>query len=129
MKLDQTSNGVPFRSHVVNQWGDEFILFPNAEHSPSDIKNAIAELRDNRDAVSIRVARDEDLDNLFVDQVFRHPEVKPLKWFEVYQDYQVIRTQRQKGMTAEEFVNVYVLPNVEQTREANLKKWPWLSKD
>jgi len=123
-ELQQTSNGIPYQDFTASSMGSGFILYPAPQHSPKDIKKAKAEIRANNDVVKLRVATEEDWDNLYLDAIFRHPQVKPLRWFEINQEMPLIRKERKKGTSPDEFVTNQVLPNIAQVTARNLEKFP-----
>jgi hypothetical protein len=82
------------------------------------INEARKELRNSRDVVSLTVADDYDYDDLYKAEIFRVQSTKLLAWYQIQQDERIIRRERIKGTSAEEFVEKYVLPFIKQTEEA-----------
>lgn len=120
-RLEQTSNGIPFEEDIVSSQGAMFILFPDKSKTKQDIEIAKRQLRNERDVVSIKLATAWDWDNLYKTDVYLHPEVKKLKWYEVYEEE--ISSQRKKGISTDDYVKNFVLPNVEKQREKMISKY------
>jgi len=124
MNYEKTTNGVMYTEAIISVNGAGFVLFPDRNHTPKMVKEAIAEIRQNRDVVSIRVANEDDRDELYRTEIFRHPAVRPLKWFEINaDDKQLLRTERLKGTSADEYVTHFVLPFTEQAKSDNLERF------
>jgi len=121
MKLDKTSNGIPFSEDISSIDGASFILFPKRTHSPEEIAFAKREIRVERDVVSLKVAKEEDKDEQYKSEIFSHPETRKLKWYQIEQDENLIRRERKKGTTPNLFVLRYVLPYIKRT-EKKFKK-------
>lgn len=120
---EKTPNGILFSEEITSINGTSFILFPEDSHTSEDIKQAKKWLRNERDVVSIIVASEDDRDYLYKGEYFRHKDVRPLKWYEINQDEALIRRERKKGTSIDEFVNTYVLPMVEQVHADFLKQY------
>lgn len=116
---DVTSNGIPFTEEIVSHKGASFILFPisDLQKTSKFIDKAKSEIRNQRDAVSIKVADDNDLDELYKTAYFRDPRTKALKWYQIEQDEKLIRSERKKGTTPTEFVDKFVLPFTKETEK------------
>ena len=112
-----TSNGIPFTEDIVSSQGAAFVLFPTPQNTKEDIDKAKSEIRDQRDAVRISIANDEDLDDRYKSAYFRDPRTKELKWYQIEQDEKLIRRERKKGTTPTEFVDQFVLPFIKETEE------------
>lgn len=124
MNYEKTTNGIMYTEAIISVNGAGFVLFPDRNHTPKMVKGAIAEIRQNRDVVSIRVANEDDRDELYRTEIFRHPAVRPLKWYEINaDDKQLLRTERLKGTSADEYVTHFVLPFTEQTKSDNLERF------
>lgn len=124
MNYEKTTNGVMYTESIISVNGAGFVLFPDRNHTPKMVKDAIAEIKHNRDVVSIRVANEDDRDELYRTEIFRHPAVRSLKWYEINaDDIQLLRAERLKGTSADEYVNKYVLPLTEQTKSDNLERF------
>jgi hypothetical protein len=123
LELEETSNGIPFDEFIASRDGASFILYPNSNHKKSDIEKAKEELKSQRDVIAIRVANDSDLDDLYKKAIFRDARTKPLKWYQIEQDEKLLREERKKGTTPEEFVTKIVLLRVKKTETANLKQY------
>jgi hypothetical protein len=90
-------------------------LFPNESHSKEDIAKAKAWLRDNQDVVWLKVADDDDQDDLYKSEYFSDPRTRALKWYQIEQDDNLIRRERKKGTTPADFVTNFVLPFIKET--------------
>jgi len=123
MYYETTTNGIKYTEDIVSSQGAAFILYPDANHTSEDVKNAKDEIRRNRDVVYMRVASEYDRNEAYKAEVFRIPATRPLKWYEIEQDEDVLQRERLKGTTPEEFVNKFVLPYVEQTKAKYLAKY------
>lgn len=115
MLMEYTKNGVPYTWELSGPDGAAFILYPKPEHTAEDIKRAKAYIRANQDATSIHVADEYDLDEKYKSEIFAQRETKPLKWYQIEQDDDILRRERRKGTTPAEFVHKFVLPFVEET--------------
>lgn len=120
---EYTTNGIMFTEDIISINGAAFVLFPEPQHTKEQLKQAIAEIKDNRDAVSIIIANDEQRDDLYLTTIFRNPAVHHLRWYEINCDKDLIRRERVKGTPPETYISLYVLPNVEAVREANIQKY------
>ena len=124
MNYEKTTNGVMYTESIVSSNGAGFILYPDEHHTKKIIKDAIAEIKRNRDVVSVRMANDEDRDDLYRTEIFRHPAVRPLRWYEINADNkQLLRTERLKGTSTDEYVNHFVLPFTKQTKASNQERF------
>lgn len=117
---EYTKNGIQYTWDIVSSEGASFILFPEPHHTKEDIKRAKSELRNSRDVVSLFIASEENRDYLYKSDIFQVPEVRKLKWYQVEQDEKLLRRERIKGTTPEEFVKTFVLPFIAET-EAKFK--------
>lgn len=120
-----TSNGIPFTEEIYSSRGASFVLFPitDKQSTSEEISKAKAEIRDQRDAVSIKVAGDSELDDLYKSAYFRDARLKPLRWYQIEQDERLIRAERKKGTTPTEFVDQFVIPFVAETEKKYRKKF------
>jgi hypothetical protein len=119
---EQTKNGIMYTWDIASSQGASFILFPESTHTQEQIRQAKAEIRNDHDVVSLKVADENDRDYLYKGEVFSIPETKPLKWYQIEQDERLLRRERKKGTTAQEFVNTYVLPFVKEIEAKLLLK-------
>jgi hypothetical protein len=119
---EYTHNGILYTWELAGPQGASFILFPDEIHTKEDIDRAKAWLRDNQDVVWLKVANDDDRDDLYKSDYFRDPRTRPLKWYQIEQDEKLIRRERKKGTTPEEFVTLFVLPFVKETEIKMLEK-------
>lgn len=107
---------------IASSQGASFILFPEATHTKEQIKQAKAEIRRNQDVVSMRVADENDRDYFYKGEIFRIPATRPLKWYQIEQDDKLLRRERKKGTTPQQFVDTFVLPFVKETEAKMLAK-------
>lgn len=112
-----TSNGIEYTWDIYSSQGASFILYPESNHTQKDIADAKRELRNSRDVVSLRVATAEDRDDMYKTLVFRVPATKQLKWYQINQDERLLRAERIKGTSPEDFVKIHVLPFIERTEK------------
>jgi hypothetical protein len=88
------------------------------------IKAAIRELFNNRDVVSMKVANERDWDERYRTEIFAHPLTRTLRWYEINaDDYGLLRRERGKGTSVEEYVKTFVMPFIEETEAVNLNKY------
>ena len=121
--LSTTPNGISYEEDIVSSEGASFILFPEKNQTQDEVKKAKEWIRSNRDVVSIRVAKEDDWDEIYKSEIFRHKLTKPLKWYEIKSDSETIRKERIKGTSIDEYVNNIVLPNIEQTKKELFLKY------
>lgn len=120
---DYTSNGIAFTEEISSPDGASFILFPEAIHTTVDIKRAIAEIKYNRDVIHLHVATEEDRDRLYISKVFRNPLVHEYRWYEINVDPNLIRNERRKGTTTEDYIRSFVIPFKEHTKNSMIQKY------
>ena len=119
---EKTSNGIPYTWDISSSTGADFILFPEPHHTDADVLNAKIEIRAERDVVSLRIANEDDRDDLYRSEIFRHPEVRKLKWYQIDADnYKFIRKCRRADMSIDDYVKNHALPFVEKTEAENLR--------
>jgi len=122
MIIETTTIGMEFTWDLAGSQGASFILYPTDAHTTKEVKEAKQELRDSRDVVSIRVASTHDLVDRFNDAIFSHPDTKKLKWYEINNEFDVLRKAMKKGITTDDYVKNDVLPNVKVTKKMYLAK-------
>lgn len=115
--VNHTTQGIGYSEDLCCS-GAYVILFPGPEHSQADRLAALEEIRHKLDIVSLRLATKEDYDELFRSEIFRHPLTKPLHWFEINAEREVVAL-RPEGITVDEYVKQFVLPSVDQIRAYN----------
>ncbi|MES2113200.1 MAG: hypothetical protein V4577_30900 [Bacteroidota bacterium] len=121
---EKTTNGIEYTDEIANSNGAAFVLYPAAEHTTEMIKAAIRELFDNRDVVSMKVANARDWDERYRTEIFAHPLTRSLRWYEINaDDYDLLRREREKGTTPEQYVIAFVLPFAAATKAANLNRY------
>lgn len=121
---EKTTGGIEFTDELAGSNGASFILYPAKEYTAGMIKTAIRELYNSRDVVSMKIADERDWDERYRTEIFAHPLTRSLRWYEINaSDYELLRREREKGTTAEEYVRAFVLPLVAETRAANLNKY------
>jgi len=122
-KPEKTPNGIAFTQDIAGIHGARFVLFTEKHHSEDDVEQAKKYIRDNRDVVSISVAKGPDWDDLYKGEIFRHPKTRDLKWYQINCDKKAITRERKKGTSIDDFVERFVLHRVKLTEAANLKKF------
>ena len=121
---EKTTGGIEYTDELAGSNGASFVLYPTAEHTTEMIKAAIRELFNNRDVVSMKVANERDWDERYRTEIFAHPLTRSLRWYEINaDDYELLRREREKGTTAEHYIQAYVLPFAAETKAANLNKY------
>jgi hypothetical protein len=121
---EKTTGGIEYTDELASSDGASFVLYPTAEHTAEMVKAAIRELFDNRDVVSMKVATGRDWDERYRTEIFAHPLTRTLRWYEINaDDYQLLRQEREKGTTTEQYVRAFVLPFTAETKAANLNKY------
>lgn len=126
MLQEITKNGIPYTWELSGSAGAAFILYPEPQHTEADIFNAKMWLRDNRDVVSIRTATEQDRDELYRAEIFRHPDTKPLKWYQIAANTEhlaTVRKYRTAGKTADDYVKIEVLPKIAETEKMYFEKY------
>lgn len=123
MNLETTENGIGYTDEPVGSKGYGFILFPMPHHSAKDIEQAKAFLRGSRDVVTLRLATEDDRDDLYKKEYFRDARIRSLKWYEVEDEKTLIRSARLSGMSPQDFVSTYVLPFTEEVKKRNLARF------
>ena len=121
MNFETTANGIEYEYGVVYQ-GAHFILYTTDQHTPEQINTAKADLRKRFDVITIKVANDHQWDERYKCEISAHPLVKHLRWFEIdTDDDKKIHQHRLKGTPIEVYINLFVLPNVQQTKAKNIE--------
>jgi hypothetical protein len=124
MNYEKTTNGIEYTEEIAGSGGAGFVLFPTAAYTAEMIKEAIREIFDNRDVVSLKVANERDWDERYRTEIFAHPQTRPLKWYEINaDDYEALRHERIKGTSVDDYVRDFVLPFVAETKARNLKRF------
>lgn len=121
--VEKTTNGIMFTESIISSQGASFILFPEKEHTKSEIEAAKREIHRDRDVVSLRIADEGDRDDIYKSQYFSDPRVRPLKWYQIEQDENLIRRERKKGTTPTEFVDKFVFPFIKETEKKYRSKY------
>lgn len=116
--IEYTKTGIKYHWEIVSSDGAGFILFPTPEQNTKEqIAQAKDEIRSNRDTVYIRLASEYDRDHLYKSEIFDEPEARSLHWYQINDDEELIRRERLKGTTPQEYVQLYVLPFIKETEE------------
>ena len=122
MEYPKTTNGIEYSEELYSSEGMAFMLFPAKEHTPEMVKQAIREIFNERDVVSMKVATDRDWDERYRSEIFAHPFTKSLRWYEINaDDYSLINKERKQGTTVNDFIKRFVLPFSEETKKKNLE--------
>jgi hypothetical protein len=121
---EKTKNGIEYTDEIASINGAAFVLYPTAGHAEEMVKTAIRELFNDRDVVSMKVANERDWDERYRTEIFAHPSTRSLRWYEINaDDYGLLRRERDKGTSVEEYVKTFVLPFTEETEAVNLNKY------
>jgi alpha-galactosidase/6-phospho-beta-glucosidase family protein len=121
---EKTNNGIEYEDEIAGINGASFILYPTAEHTPEKIKEAIREIFNNRDVVSLKVSNERDWDERYRSEIFAHPHTRSFRWYEINaDDYQLLNRERRKGTTVDEYVRDYVLPFTAETKARNEQRY------
>lgn len=120
---ETTPNGIEFSEELVSSEGAAFILYPKETDTEEMIAAAKSYLKNARDVVSLRVASEEDLDDLYKSLYFRDPRTRELKWYQIEQEEKTIRQARKQGLTPEDFVTIHVLPYTQQVQARNEQRF------
>ncbi|GLU56239.1 hypothetical protein [Dyadobacter frigoris] len=73
--------------------------------------------------VSWQLATENDRDQLYITMIFRNPQIRTFRWFEINMPVVLIREERRKGTTAEQYIQKYVLDFRQRTKEGNVAKY------
>ncbi|WP_130855631.1 hypothetical protein [Olivibacter jilunii] len=117
-----TPNGIEYTEDKTISEGADYLLFPLPHHTSEDIRIAKEWIRNYFRAASLRVAGEEVADSHYIDKVFDHPACYRLRWYEIKVDMELIRAERLKGTPPADYVKNHVLPNIERTRQENIKR-------
>ncbi len=121
---ERTTNGIEFADEIASSEGANFVLIPTAAYTAEQVKEAIREIFDNRDVVYLKVAHERDWDERYRSEIFAHPVTRSLKWYEINaDDYELLRRERLKGTSVDDYVRQYVVPFSVETRLRNFKKY------
>lgn len=121
--MEYTSNGIMYLDDIVSGSGAAFILFPEQPHTKEDILMAVNEIKNNRDMVSWQVATENDRDQLYMTMIFKSPLIRAFRWYEINVPAELIRLERRKGTTADQYIKKYVLDFRQRTRDENVAKY------
>jgi hypothetical protein len=122
MENERTTNGIMYTEEIISSNGAGFMLFPTANDTPEMIAEAAKELRYNRDVVSLAIAKDDDWDEWYRGEVFRHQSIRHLHWYEVNADLALVRVERKKGTSVEDYIKRLVLPHTAEIKARLLGK-------
>jgi hypothetical protein len=121
---EKTRNGIEYIDEIASIEGAGFVLFPTAEQTPKMVKEAIREIFNDRDVVSLKVANEKDWDERYRSEIFAHPFSRPLRWYEINADDQSeLRAERLKGTTVLDYINRFVLPFTAETKARNIARY------
>lgn len=108
--METTPNGIKYDYSICTS-GAMFIVYPN-KNTEFEIKEAIKYIRDNRDMVSLRLARFEDKVELFRHELFTHEKTRHLKWYQIFDVLKVQKKYVADGISIEHYIDTFVLPNI-----------------
>ncbi len=69
---EKTRNGIEYTDEIASSEGACFVLFQTAEQTPEMVKEAIREIFNDRDVVSLKVANEKDWDERYRSEIFAH---------------------------------------------------------
>ncbi|TKT84899.1 hypothetical protein [Dyadobacter frigoris] len=84
---------------------------------------AVNEIKNNRDMVSWRVATENDRDQFYITMIFRSALIRAFRWYEINVPAELIRSERRKGTTVEQYIQKYVLDFRQRTKDENVAKY------
>lgn len=124
MWYEKTTNGIEYTEELAGSNGMAFILFPTKAHTTEMIKQAIREIFENRDVVSLKIANERDWDERYRSEIFAHPLTRSLRWYEINAgDYDLLRRERLQGTSVDDYVQLYILPFTDETKARNLQRY------
>ncbi len=121
MFTELTKNGIEY-TYDLSVNGARYVLWPADKTTKEDIKEAKHWLRDNHDVVSIRIADEYDLDQRYNTDIFEDQRVRPLKWYQVNNDLDLIRKERKSGLSVADYITKNVLPFIAETEKRLVAK-------
>ena len=105
MQEEFTENGVRYKWYLASSEGAGFIIFKD-EHTDKEIKEAKREIRNTRDAVTIRIADKHDIMDEYWSKVFLYADnILGLHWSQIDKDVPELFNAIRTGKTPEEYVN------------------------
>lgn len=105
MQEEFASNGVRYKWYLASADGAGFIIFKD-DHSDEQIKEAKREIRNTRDAVTIRIADKYDIVDDYWCKVFRYAEdTYFLNWQQIDKDIPELSNAIRTGKTHQEYVD------------------------
>jgi hypothetical protein len=122
MEHEKTPNGIMFTEEIISCNGASFMLFPTASDTAEMIAAAKYWLKDNRDVVSLSVAKDADWDEWYRGEIFRNPAVRHLRWYEINADLPTVQIERKKGTSVADYIERLVLPYTAEVKSKCLEK-------
>jgi hypothetical protein len=121
--MEYTSNGIMYLDDIVSSTGAVFKLFTGVPPTKEDILMAVIEIQNNRDMGSWQVATENDRDQLYITMIFRNPLIRAFRWYEINVPAELIRSERRKGTTVEQYIQKYVLDFRQKTKDENEAKY------
>src|SRR4051812_3959703 len=117
MYFERTTNGIEYNYELASSEGAAFTLYPAAEHTRQMIAAAKAEIRRERDVVYMCVASEQDWNDRYRTEIYRHPLIGPLRWYEINADTpSVLKYHRLKGTPVETYITRFILPCKAETK-------------
>jgi hypothetical protein len=124
MIYSKTKNGIEYTEELYSSDGMAFMLFPTKEHTTEMVQQAIRELFNERDVVSMKVATEQDRDARYRSEIFAHPAVAHLRWYEINaDDNELLRKEREQGTTTDAYIARWVMPFVTEIKQKNLNQF------
>lgn len=121
--MEYTSNGIMYLEDIVSSSGATFTVFADKQRPREDILAAVNEIKNNRDMVSWKVATENDRDQLYITMIFRNPLIRSCRWYEINVPAQLIREERRKCTTTEQYIQKYVLDFRQRTKDESIAKY------
>jgi hypothetical protein len=102
---ETTSNGVRYNWTLAGPNGAGFIVFKD-NHTAEEVKQAISEIRKNRDVVWLRRADESDYIDDFWSKMFYYAEKKyKLKWHQIERNDKEIAKAIRQGISYEDYAD------------------------
>lgn len=121
--LPCTPNGIFYKEQDLFPDGVSFVLFAPAETPADDLLQAKAFLRDTRDVVGIKVAKEADWIDQYRREFFCDPRVRDLKWYQVNDDNQLVRAAVRQGLSPADYVTTWVIPCSAYAESKNMSEF------
>lgn len=121
MQKEITKNGIPFTEHIGSPRGADFVLFTNDSHTKEDVATAKAQIRAQRDALTVKVASLFDRVDDYKSRIFSLECCKPLKWYQIEQDEDLLKSEFLNDCTPQQFADKHIIGKAKATERKYLK--------